>query len=87
MQIRELGVVARFYPPRRFGFIERLGCPDLFFHASQVAAGDSEEIKPGMRVEFQVAVTRKGEHAVKVVVLSRTNPARGGIGQGAIHAD
>ena len=42
--VREQGTIVKFIPDRGFGFLEREGCPDLFFHVSELELGAAELI-------------------------------------------
>lgn len=70
MNMREKGVIKRYYDGRGFGFIMRTGEPDVFFHVSQIASGDDENlIQPGALVEFEIQSTSKGLRAVDVLLI------------------
>ena len=66
MQVREQGVIKRFYSIRHFGFIGRTGERDLFFHVADVDCGDSE-IREGVRVEFSVTLDEVGRPRASAV--------------------
>ena len=68
MQVREQGVIKRFYSIRHFGFIGRTGERDLFFHVADVDCADSE-IREGVRVEFEVTSDELGRPRASVVEL------------------
>ena len=59
------GSVRHFDPRRGFGFIERAGADDLFFHKSQLQGGRVP--KTGQRVEFQVGPGRNGSDEARTV--------------------
>lgn len=66
----EKGVIKRFFPDRHFGFIGRLGAPDVFFHGSQVTvAEEGQTIQVGALVSFNVQSTERGLRAVDVEVV------------------
>lgn len=71
--MRERGIITRYFDGRRFGFIRSASLPDhpFFFHASQVASGESDQnqVKPGALVEFQIRTTPKGLRAVDVLLI------------------
>ena len=57
----EVGFIKRYWPsPRGYGFIKREGCPDVFFHVSELEAGAEEAIREGMRVEFTYTTDPRG---------------------------
>jgi len=72
------GKVKFFDDEKGFGFIAGDDGTEVFLHASALPAG-TETIKPGSRVEFGIAVGRKGAQALSVRVLevpTLTSPNR-----------
>jgi cold shock CspA family protein len=63
--MREQGLIKRFYGDRHFGFIQRTGEQDLFFHQADVR-GDSE-IREGSPVEFEVTADEIGRQRASAV--------------------
>ncbi len=54
-----------------YGFIKTDGMEkDLFFHSNELQNARFDDLKEGMKVEFEVADGQKGPQAVKVTVLS-----------------
>jgi CspA family cold shock protein len=70
MTERFSGMVKMFNASRGFGFIERQGGKDVFFHISAVKSGDPKSIQQGQKVEFSIEKGEKGLQAVNVVILS-----------------
>ena len=68
MQVREQGVIKRFYNIRHFGFIGRAGERDLFFHVADVDCADSG-IREGSPVEFSVTADELGRPRASGVTL------------------
>jgi CspA family cold shock protein len=53
-----------------YGFIKTDGMEkDLFFHSNELQNARFDDLKEGMKVEFEVAEGQKGPQAVKVTVL------------------
>ncbi len=53
-----------------YGFIKTDGMEkDLFFHSNELQNARFDDLKEGMKVEFEVADGQKGPQAVKVTVL------------------
>ncbi len=54
-----------------YGFIKTDGMEkDLFFHSNELQNARFDDLKEGMKVEFEVADGQKGPQAVKVTILS-----------------
>ena len=68
MQLREQGLIKRWYMERHFGFIKRAGAQDLFFHLSDVERG-AVEIREGSPVEFEVTADQVGRPRASGVEL------------------
>ncbi len=51
---------------RGFGFIEREGDDDLFFHSNDLVDVNFDDLKVGDKVSFEVATSNKGPKAVDV---------------------
>ncbi len=49
-----------------FGFIEDGSSKDMFFHSSDVAGGNFDELREGQRVSFTVGEGPKGPRAENV---------------------
>jgi cold shock protein len=68
--MKEQGVVAWFNSAKGFGFIQRLGGPDIFVHHSCIEMPGYRKLDGGQAVEFEVGVGPTGRpQAVKVVRL------------------
>lgn len=68
------GKIKKFFSDKGYGFIERRGHDDLFFHVSNFSGGEPEQ---GMEVEFSIGPGRKGDEAKEiepVVDFSSTLP-------------
>jgi CspA family cold shock protein len=53
-----------------YGFIKTEGMEkDLFFHSNELQNARFDDLKEGMKVEFEVADGQKGPQAVKVTIL------------------
>jgi CspA family cold shock protein len=64
------GKVKWFLDSRGYGFIGRDDRgPDVFVHYADIAGEGYRTLKPGDRVEFEIAQGPKGPHATKVVVI------------------
>jgi len=61
---RQRGVVKTFFADRGFGFIQRPGQPDAYFHINQVRGG--QILRPGQQVEFTEAAGSRGPQAQDV---------------------
>jgi len=64
------GRVAWFSEGKGFGFVTRVGGPDLFLHKSALAK-DIRAIEDGAEVEFDISGP-DGRHADKVVLVDTT---------------
>jgi cold shock protein len=63
------GTVAKFFDNKGYGFITPDdGGKDLFVHFSEVNMEGFVSLKPGQRVNFEVANEAKGPKATKVTV-------------------
>jgi len=63
------GRLARFFPDRRFGFIEPdTGGKDIFVHESELVE-PLAKLRPGQKLAFDVEQAEKGPRAVNVRVL------------------
>lgn len=60
MQVREQGLIKRFYADRGFGFIGRTGKQDVFFHIHDVVFRGDEVVQEGGRVEFSLTLDQIG---------------------------
>ena len=68
--MREKGLVKTYFKDRGFGFIARIGAPDVFFHINQVYWQDEPVlINHGALAEFVVQDTSKGWRALAVVLV------------------
>ena len=72
---RERGRVKFFVDERGYGFIERDGAEDLFFHYSEILGQEDQPRrgfpKPwGQHIEFEVGDGLKGPCAKKVIEVS-----------------
>ncbi|HIT00528.1 MAG TPA: tetratricopeptide repeat protein [Candidatus Faecaligallichristensenella faecipullorum] len=64
---RQQGVVERYDPERRFGFIQTENAR-YFFHYNQVERESRDRIHPGVKVDFEVGANDQGSCAVQVHV-------------------
>ena len=64
---RQQGVVERYDPERRFGFIQAENAR-YFFHYNQVERESRDRIHPGVKVDFEVGANDQGSCAVQVHV-------------------
>lgn len=54
-----------------FGFIERVGLPDLFVHFSDINSDGFKNLKKDQKVEFGIGKNNRGEDkATEVTVIS-----------------
>ena len=65
------GKVKWFDADKGFGFLSQEDGPDVYVHADALPEGTTT-IKPGTRVEFGIAQGRRGDQALQVRVLDRT---------------
>ena len=65
------GTVKFFNPRKYFGFIEREGENDLFFHGSNIL--EKKELTEGDTVSFEVEEGKKGPMAVKITKIKNTS--------------
>lgn len=64
------GTVKWFNDTKGYGFIAVDGeTKDVFVHFSQIQMDGHKKLVEGQRVEFDIAVTEKGQQAEAVVVL------------------
>ena len=63
------GTVKSFKADKGYGFIERQGGPDVFFHVSAIQAGGPATLREGQAVKFSVEQGPKGPRAVNIVVI------------------
>ena len=68
MQVREHGVI-KFVSEKGFGFIGRIGGPDVFVHVSEFEPGAAKLIQPGVRVEFDIEMDSRGRLRATAVTL------------------
>ena len=61
------GVVKWFNDARGFGFISRVGGPDVFVHFSAIQGSGFKSLAEGDRVEFEIVQGQKGPQAADVV--------------------
>ena len=69
MQVRERGVIKRFYSVRHFGFIGRTGERALCFQVADVDCGGSE-IREGSSVVSSVTADELGRPRASVVEVT-----------------
>ena len=67
----EKGKVKFFNPRKFFGFIEREGENDLFFHGSNIL--EKQELTEGDTVSFEVEPGKKGDMAVRITKIEDTS--------------
>ena len=66
-----VGQVAMFNTLKGYGFITTDNHKDVFFHRSQLLRSDRQEvlIKKGTKVQFDIEISDRGEHATNIVLL------------------
>ncbi|MBS5992788.1 MAG: cold-shock protein [Acinetobacter baumannii] len=69
MTAREQGVVKWFNDTKGFGFIQRNGGDDVFFHFRAIVGDGHRSLRDGQRVEFSVVQGQKGFQAENVQPL------------------
>jgi CspA family cold shock protein len=67
--VSERGAVKWFDAQKGFGFIERPDGTDIFVHYSDIVGSGFRTLSEGQKVEFQIAQSKKGPQATKVVKL------------------
>jgi CspA family cold shock protein len=64
------GTIINVIPAKGYGFIfEKVGAPDVFFHAKDVIGLDFDETLKERRVSFDVVDTGRGPRAANVQAL------------------
>ena len=63
------GTVKWFNETKGFGFIEQESGPDVFAHASAIAANGVKNLIEGQKVEFTIAQGQKGPQAENIVIV------------------
>lgn len=66
MSDRITGTVKWFNPSKGYGFISREDGDDVFVHYSAIQAEGFRNLDEGDRVEFEIEIGPKGEHATNV---------------------
>ncbi len=69
MSERIEGTVKWFNSTKGFGFIARVGAPDVFVHYSAIQGGGYRALEEGQKVEFTLEQGPKGLQASNVVVI------------------
>jgi CspA family cold shock protein len=69
MTEQESGTIKSFKAAKGFGFIERQGGKDVFFHVSAIQSGEPATLREGQAVKFNVEQGPKGPRAVNIVVI------------------
>ena len=62
------GTVKKVISEKGFGFIEREGYDDLFFHIKNNKGVPEEQLVKGLQVTFEIGKSAKGEVAVGLSV-------------------
>jgi CspA family cold shock protein len=62
------GEVKWFDVQKGYGFIRKPDGEEIFFHHSNLAAGNPDDVTEGRKVEFDVQETPKGPEAVEVTL-------------------
>jgi len=68
MSERVSGIVKSFNAGKGYGFIERQGGKDVFFHISAIQSDDPRTLRAGQTVEFNIEQGPKGLQAVNIVI-------------------
>jgi len=63
------GVVKWFNEKKGFGFISKEDGGDIFVHYTGIAGDGFKSLQEGVKVEFQIEDSDKGQRAVKVNVI------------------
>ena len=66
MSERITGTVKWFNPSKGYGFISREDGDDVFVHYSAIQSEGFRNLDEGERVEFEIEIGPKGEHAANV---------------------
>jgi CspA family cold shock protein len=69
VELKLIGEVKWFNRKKGYGFLTKADGQEVFFHRSDVAGRELEQIKDGSQVEFQIRRTDKGLEAFNVSVL------------------
>jgi CspA family cold shock protein len=69
MSERVTGTIKSFNPNKGYGFIERQGGKDVFFHISAFQSDSSRTPREGQAVEFNIEERPKGLQAVNIVII------------------
>jgi cold shock CspA family protein len=70
MSVTYIGTIRRWFPDRGFGFIERIGRPDLFCHRNALRIKGRPPLEPGETVEFIVQLDPDGRERAAHVRLA-----------------
>jgi CspA family cold shock protein len=60
------GTIKKWSPERRFGFIRAGNGQDVFFHGSSASGSDSDWLRVGQEVDFDLQEGEKGPKAANV---------------------
>ncbi len=63
------GTVKWFNDAKGFGFIERMGAPDVFVHYRAIVGEGRKTLRDGQQVTFEVSNGEKGPQADNVTPL------------------
>ena len=63
------GKVKWFDADKGFGFLSQEDGPDVYVHSEALPTGAAATLKPGARVEFDIADGRRGPQALRVSIL------------------
>jgi CspA family cold shock protein len=71
----QTGAIVTYFEAKGFGFLRPDdGGRDVFFHISRLQEGDATELKPGLRVNYELGMDRTGKMAASSVRIIRDQP-------------
>jgi cold shock protein len=68
----QAGSIVTYFEAKGFGFLRpEDGGRDVFFHISRLHEGDATELKPGLKVIYELGMDRTGKMAASSVRIAR----------------